>query len=158
MKYQRYALWFLCLVFATCAAAYGQAYVRLIGGDQNSAPLPASASNPVPVAVSVGGTAVSNTAPVPVSEGGVAQASITNTTASIAASDTTVTLAAASRHVIIKSDVGAAAIYVDLANGTATTADFKIDPAGSVTYEGPAISSFHYIGASAAGNISVLAW
>jgi hypothetical protein len=89
---------------------------------------------------------------------GQPQGNFTNTTASVANSDTTITLTKASRHVIIKTDPAAAIIYVDLNSGTATTADFRIEPGGALTYEGEPVATFHYIGATATGTISVMAW
>lgn len=167
MKNLRAAIIALCLFPMLCVPMFALP-VQL--QDPTTQRYIGSSANPVPVTISGTGTGSSNvtvqqggsnlsaTNPIFSAPDGVAQASIVNTTAAIAAADTAVALGTACRHVIIKSDVGAAAIYVDLANGTATTADFKIDPGGSIYYYGQAISSFHYIGASAAGNISVLAW
>jgi hypothetical protein len=95
---------------------------------------------------------------IPGGSNGLSQADITNTTANVANTSTTITLAAASRRIVIKTDPAAAVIYVDLANGTATSADFRIDPGASFVYEGEPISTFKYIGASATGTISVAAW
>ena len=116
-----------------------------------------SATNGVFSNILQGNAVLSTTNPIFAAPNGVAQASITNTTAAVLDVDTTVTLAAASTHVTVKTDTGAAAIFIDLAGGTATSADFKIDGGGGYTYVGAPISSFHYIGASATGNISVCA-
>lgn len=105
-----------------------------------------------------GNAALSTTNPLPVSPNGVAQASIVNVTAAVANVDTTIAFGASFTHAIIKTDTGASAIFVDLANGTATTADFKVDGGGALTYTGAPITGFHYIGSSASGNISYLAW
>lgn len=106
----------------------------------------------------VNGATVSTTNPLPVSPNGVAQASIVNVTAAVANTDTTIALGGSFTHCIIKTDTGAAAIYVDLANATATTGDFKVDGGGALTYTGAPITGFHYIGAAVTGNISYLAW
>jgi len=90
---------------------------------------------------------------------GVTQSQITNTTANIANSDTILTLVVPSRRVTIKTSVTTApAVYVDFAGGVATTADFQVDPGGTISYEGEPIQSIHYIGAAATGTISVLAY
>lgn len=117
-----------------------------------------SATNPLFTNISVGSAAVSTTNALPVAPNGVAQASIVNVTAAIANIDTTIAFGITATHAIIKTDSGASNIFVDLANGTATTADFKIDGGGALTYTGAGITGFHYIGSSASGNISYLAW
>lgn len=89
---------------------------------------------------------------------GKLQGSFSNATTNVANTSTTITLDKAARHVVIKTDPAAAVIYVDLDNGTATSADFRIDPGAGFMYEGKPITTFKYIGASAAGTISVAAW
>lgn len=91
---------------------------------------------------------------------GEAQAAIINTTASVPNTSTAVTLSATRTymHVLVKTDPSAAVLYVDFANGTATTADMRIEPGASVLIEGVPISEFKIIGASATGTYSVLAW
>jgi hypothetical protein len=147
---------YVAAVFALPGSCQG--YVRLYGGDQGAiAPSPASNSNPVPVTVT-GGAGASVAVTSTVNPTGVAQANITNTTAAIPASSTAVTLVAASTNITISTSPGAAILYVDYANGTATSGDFAIYPGQSQTFTGvPAITTFKVIGASASGNYSVLA-
>lgn len=95
---------------------------------------------------------------IPGGSNGVAQTNITNTTANVANTSTAITLATASRRIVVKTDPAAAIIYVDLAGGTATTADFRVEPGGALVYEGEPITTFNYIGATATGTISVLAY
>lgn len=166
------------LLVVYSAATFAQPVVRLIGGDAGSASRTiTSASNPLPVSGTISsgtittitnpvgvkgvdGSGIATEAnPVPVITASVAQASITNTTASVANSSTTITLAAASRHIIVKTDPAAAIVYVDLANGTATSADFRIEPGGALAVDlSTGITAFKYIGASATGTISVCAY
>lgn len=123
--------------------AYAQNYSRLIGGDQSQSP-------PVPA---------TNTNPVPITTGGVAQASITNLSASIPNASTAVTLVAASRHIRIVNNSAATILYVDLANGTATTGDTTVGPGKELSYDGgAAITTFKIIGSAAADTYSVTAW
>jgi hypothetical protein len=83
-------------------------------------------------------------------------------TANIAATDTAITFGGSFSHIIIKTSTSAAIIYVDPNNNTATTADFQIDPGSSVALglngNMAATTGFHYIGASATGTISWVAW
>lgn len=83
-------------------------------------------------------------------------------TSAISASDTNIALNGSYRNIIIKTDTGAATIYVSLDGATTTvggTNTFEIDGGGSLNrLLAPAISHFHYIGASATGNISYEAW
>lgn len=83
-------------------------------------------------------------------------------TANIAASDTAITFGGTFSHVIIKTSSSAAIIYVDPNNNTATSADFQIDPGGGFSFgmsnNLPGITGFHYLGASATGTISWMAW
>jgi photosystem II stability/assembly factor-like uncharacterized protein len=51
----------------------------------------------------------------------------TNVTQPFSASSAHITFTSPCRHVQIKTDTGAAAVYVNF-NGTATTSNFKIDP------------------------------
>lgn len=95
---------------------------------------------------------------IPGGSNGVPVSQITNTTANVAATSTTITPTVPSRRIVIKTDPLAAVVYVDLAGGTATTADFRIEPGAAFVYEGEPITSFNYIGASAAGTISVCAY
>lgn len=95
---------------------------------------------------------------IPGGSNGVAQSQITNTTANVANTSTALNCVVPSRRLVIKTDPAAAVIYVDLAGGTATTADFRIDPGASFVYEGEPISTFNYIGATATGTVSVMAW
>lgn len=85
------------------------------------------------------------------------QTLMTNTTASIAATSTALTLAAPSENITVKTDPSSAVIYIDFAGGTATTADFRLDPGASVTVTGTRMESFNYIGATAQGTVSVCA-
>lgn len=89
-----------------------------------------------------------------------AQANIINTTGNVPDSSTTVTLSSTRTylHVLVKTDPAAAVLYVDFANGTATTGDFRIEPGSAILIEGVPISAFKIIGASALGTYSVLAW
>ena len=131
---------------------------------------PASAANPFPVSIAgssssanvniqQGGSNLSATNPIFTTTGGVATASITNATTNVANSSTAIALAAASRHIIIKTDPTSAVVYIDLAGGTATSADFRVEPGGALSVDlGTAISTFNYIGASATGTISVCAY
>jgi hypothetical protein len=143
---------YLCLF-----AAFAIALPSYAAGTGTFAPH-SNAAAPSAVQISQGGAVLSSTNPIFVVPGSVAQASITNTTASVPNTSTTVTLAAASRHVIVKTDPAAAILYVDFADGTATSADFRVEPGGAVTIEGPSITTFKILGASATGTYSVLAW
>jgi hypothetical protein len=138
----------LILMLLLAAPAQAQQYVRLCGGTQNQTPpVPASASNPVPVGISS-----------TVNPSGVALNLITNTTANIPNISTTVTLAAASSNVTISTASTSAVLYVDFTGGTATSGDYAIQPGASITYCGiPAVSTFKIIGASATGTYSVFA-
>lgn len=83
----------------------------------------------------------------------------TSVTAAVPAVDTSVVLTSPARHIVIKTDTGAAALHVRFDAGTATTSNFKIDGGGSLSLDGlPLINSINIIGASASGNYSVLAW
>jgi len=93
-----------------------------------------------------------------VQEGGNPRGFFTNTTANIAASDTAVTLSVPSGHIRIQLSSGSAIVYLDLNNGTATSADYAIPSGGSFEYNGRAIEGFHVLGASATGTISIAAW
>lgn len=95
---------------------------------------------------------------IPGGSNGVPVGSITNTTANIANTSTTITPVFPSRRIVVKTDPAAAVVYVDLAGGTATSADFRIEPGAALIYEGEPVTSFNYIGASALGTISVLAY
>lgn len=105
---------------------------------------------------------VSGTNPLPVTLSGsapVTQAQITSLTASVPNASTTVTLTHASTHLIIKTDPSAAILYVNLTNGTATTANFRIDPGAGLSLDNmPSITAFKILGASATGTYSVAAW
>jgi hypothetical protein len=85
------------------------------------------------------------------------QSQITNTTENIAAVSTAITLASPSENITIKTDPAAAVIYVDFAGGTATAADFRIDPGAAFTLSGTKMKTFNYIGATATGTVSVCA-
>lgn len=114
----------------------------------------------LPALASLGwGGVVGITGNVAIVPTGVAQASIINTTASMPSSDTAIPSWVASRHVTVKSSPDAAIMYLDLAGGTATSADFRIEPGASFTYEGATLSSApHILGASATGTYSVCAY
>jgi len=87
-------------------------------------------------------------------------------TSNIAAVDTAIVFGTGSyQHVIIKTSTNAATVYVSPNNTTATASDFQIDPGGSLSLglaggagTLPAMTGFHYIGASATGTISYVAW
>lgn len=84
-------------------------------------------------------------------------------TVNIANTDTAVALGGTFQHLIIKTSSAAAIVYVDPNNNPATTADFQIDPGGSLnmgmgTNNMVGVSSFHYIGATATGTLSWVAW
>lgn len=89
-----------------------------------------------------------------------AQNDTINTTASVPDTSTTITLSSTRTylHVLVKTDPAAAVLYVDFANGTATSGDFRVEPGGAILIEGVPISAFKIIGASALGTYSVLAW
>jgi hypothetical protein len=115
-------------------------------------------TNPLANTLYTSGGANSVSNPIFVEPGGTSTANITNASSSIAASSTAVNLTAASRHLIIKTSPDAAIVYIDLTGGTATTADFRLDPGDAIDLDlGNAITTFNYIGASAAGVISVCA-
>lgn len=99
---------------------------------------------------------------IPGSSNGFSQSQITNTTASVANTSTAINLVAPSRHIQVTVGGTTPAIcYVDFAGNPATTADYAVNQsgaAGTVTYEGEPISTFNYIGATAAGTISVVAY
>lgn len=82
---------------------------------------------------------------------------MTSTTGNLAGTAATVTFTAPSRHIIIKTDPAAAVAYVAF-SGTATTSNFRIEPGGSLSIDGPALPSISIIGASATGTYSVAAW
>jgi hypothetical protein len=137
----KFLILLLAVLFLTAAPSYAD-------------PADPQATNPISVRLSDGTAFI-----LPGAPDTVAQASITNATTNVANTSTTITLAAASKHVIIKTDPAAAIIYVDLTNSTATTADFRIDPGGALIVELAAgITAFKYIGATATGTISVCAF
>lgn len=83
----------------------------------------------------------------------------TSVTGAIPASSTVITLTKSARHLKIKSDTGAAALFFRLDGGVATTANFKIEPGTTLSLEAlPGIPNVTIIGASALGNYSILAW
>ena len=89
----------------------------------------------------------------------VPQGSITNTATSIPSSSTAVTLVAPSKHLCICNTHSTTILYVDLANGTATSADYPISPGTGHCFDNlPSISSFRWIGSAAAGIAGVMAW
>ncbi len=84
-------------------------------------------------------------------------------TSSIAASDTAISFGGTFQHVIIKTSTGAAIVYIDINNNTATSANFQLDPGAGLSLgmgpgNMPGMTGFHYIGASAAGTISWVVW
>ncbi len=106
-----------------------------------------------------GNAVLSNTNPLFITKQTVTQGNITNLTASVPNANSAVTLVTGSHHITVKTDPSAAVLYVDLAGGTATTADFRIEPGAAQTWDDlPSISSFNIIGASATGTYSVTAW
>lgn len=126
------------------AAVYAQSFVSL--WDQPNA-TPYSTSDPVPVSLSGG------------SGGTSTQAQVTSVTGNVPNSSTTITLTHASTHLVIKTDPAAAVVYVDLNNGTATNADFRIDPGAGLALDFlPSFSAIKILGASATGTYSVAAW
>lgn len=129
--------WLLCVPTAHAAPQ--------VGLWDTAGAKPYSSSNPIPV--------------TPLAGGSVTQANITNATGNVPNTSTTVTLVAASTHLTIKTDPAAAVLYVDVANGTATTADFRIDPGAGMTWDNlPSMTAIKIIGASATGTYSVTAW
>ena len=89
----------------------------------------------------------------------VKQANITNLRGAIANSDATITLATASNNIQIWTDSASALMSLRFDGGGAATTSYPaLMPAVVYTYHGPAISSFHYIGASASGNWNVVAY
>ena len=87
------------------------------------------------------------------------QGSITNTATSIPSSSTTVTLVAPSKHICICNTHSTTILYVDLAGGTATTADYPISPGTGHCFDNlPSIATFKWIGSAAAGVAGVMAW
>jgi len=138
---------FLLLAFLLSIQATGAAPLVTLSG-VTSPDKPVSASDPIPVS----GTVTAN-------QTSVAQASIINTTDNIPNTSTTVTLAQACTHVLVKTPSTAAILYIDFANGAAaTSADFQLDPGAGILIEGPSITTFKILGASATGTYSVLAW
>ena len=127
------------LTVLSCGSVCATPLVQPAGVDQTT---PASTINPLPVAMS-----------------GVATVgSITNTTTTIPGSSTGVTLAAASTNVSIFVAPGSSNLYVDLAGGTASTADFEIPAGYAFTFTGlPAITTFKVIGDGTIGTYSVFA-
>ena len=105
-----------------------------------------------------GNAVLSATNPIFIAPSGVAAASIVNTTTSIPNTDTAVALGISAKRIKIQLSSGSAIMYVDFANGTATSGDYAIPAGGSVDYEGSAITSIHVLGASASGTYSILAY
>lgn len=87
---------------------------------------------------------------------GLAAAQMTSVTQAVPASDTTVTLTAASQNVVIINQSTSATLYVNF-NGTATTSNGGIAPGAALKYSGVAVSSVHVLGSAAAGNFVVFA-
>lgn len=91
--------------------------------------------------------------------GGVPQGSITNTAASIPNTSTAVTLVANSKHLCICNTHATTILYVDLAGGTATSADYPVSPGTGHCFDNlPPIKSFNIIGSAASGVYGVMAW
>lgn len=89
----------------------------------------------------------------------VAVPTIISTTSAVPASSTTISLNHGCRHIVIKTDTGAAALYVRLDGTTATQSNFKIDGGGSLSMDAlPLVTQVTIIGAAATGNYSILAW
>lgn len=162
----------------TVGAAQAQPLVAPIGGDGVR---PASASNPLPVTAVLTGTGAvtqsgtwsmqqsgtwtvqpgntANTTAWLVQTPAVAQGSITNTATNIPSSSTAVTLSAASTHLMVTNNSETATLYVDLANGTATTGDFPIPPSSGACWDNlPAITTFKVIGSAADSTFGVVAY
>jgi|ERR1700723_544579 len=83
-------------------------------------------------------------------------------TVNIAATDTAISFNGSFSHIIIKTSSTAAIVYVSPNNTTATSADFQVDPGASLNLglagHMAAQTGFHYIGASATGTLSWLAY
>lgn len=90
--------------------------------------------------------------------GGQPQGLSTSITQNVAAVDTAIVMVAPSSHVIVTTSPAAAAVSVNLNNGTATAANYTINPGTTLTYNGRPLVGIHYIGASATGTISVAGW
>jgi hypothetical protein len=107
---------------------------------------------------------VTTASPLPVtlyggSGGATTQAQVTNATGNVPNTSTAVVMVHASTHLIFKTDPAAAISYVDVANGTATTADFRVEPGGALALDNlPSFTQIKIIGASATGTYSVAAW
>lgn len=93
---------------------------------------------------------------VPIEPGGQGPAGMTYTTAAIPAGSTVVTLVAAARYVTWVNLSATATIYINLAAGTATSANFGIPPGSGFSYTGSPITNFSIIGSAASGNYAVL--
>lgn len=89
---------------------------------------------------------------------GVSQAEITNTTTTMPTSSTDVDLVAPSEHITVTNNGTTQILYVDLANGTATTADFAVLPGTPLVYDGPPIKQFKVIASANTSTFSVLAY
>lgn len=89
-----------------------------------------------------------------------APAKFKSATSSIVASDTALSFGGAYSHWVVKTSVGASDVYLDMNNGTATSADFLLDGGGGLSSlaGAPAITGFHYLGTGTTGKISWQAW
>lgn len=84
---------------------------------------------------------------------------ITNLTMAIPSVATTVNLTADSERIIIHVLSGSAIVYVSFNSlAASTTNGFAIEPGNTFEYDGLSINSFSLIGASASGNVSILAY
>lgn len=129
-------------LFCAIAPCFAQSFVRLYDNNANPA-----AGNPV-----------TSTSPLPVLQGStVSVANITNVTAAIPASSTTVTLTAASGSICIFNLSSTATLYINFTGGTATTSNFGLPPGAGYAYNGSPISAFKVIGSAASGNFSYVA-
>lgn len=87
------------------------------------------------------------------------QQRITNRTASIPNTSTTVTLDAPARRITIWTHTGSADLHVNFKNATCTTSHMKIaGGGGSFTYIGEDIDEFTILGSAAQGQYSICAW
>lgn len=89
---------------------------------------------------------------------GLSPAATTSTNFAASATAQTITLTAPSSRVTINNPAGASIEYINL-NGTATTANYAIQPGQTMQYVGfPAIASFSIVSAAApSGTVSVFA-
>lgn len=83
---------------------------------------------------------------------------MTNLTAAIAATSTTVTLANPCVVVTITNNSSSAVINIVLSGTAATATNYAINPLQSYTYNGPPITAVSIIGTASSGNYSILSY